>query len=323
MLKLLYFALNIISGFIELGPVFLGLNNNYPVFIILIFPLIYQITSLIAFYWDVSLRLLLISILLSLILIFIWKNLLLIQLLVYMVISFFCQVFRKRLKNIAKTNTFNKRITRIIGFVIAPFYSIESIFIILLIYICVFFCFYSIRAQINSTNLIKPSFSFINLTMLIHQSHYFSYAYLIPIIFMQFHGINKNFGGLVFIIGWISYIFSKRLFSRFNNYSTFIFGHILITISLLFIFLSIHSILFLCIAWFLTGLGGGTVYCLREINKKTENNNDLDFWENLGHICGVSICILFIAIFNSVKFAILQSAIIASITCIIFLFPNF
>ena len=93
--------------------------------------------------------------------------------------------------------------------------------------------------------------------------------------------------GLIFIIGWITYLIVPHIMTgkAFGKY--FICGHVFLTI-VLFVLAINYDTTLSAILWILTGFGGGTVFCIKELNTKLGlcSSNDIVFSENIGHILG-------------------------------------
>jgi hypothetical protein len=136
----------------------------------------------------------------------------------------------------------------------------------------------------------KPRGNILAGIMVVHQSHYFSYAFWMPIIFISKLRIPTYLVGLSFILGWLSYIYTERLLGGFKETRVFIAGHIIVSISLTLIGFFTNNMALVLIAWFISGLGGGSVYCLKRLNKNTPI--DLDVWEDIGHVTGVLLSVL-------------------------------
>jgi hypothetical protein len=125
-------------------------------------------------------------------------------------------------------------------------------------------------------------------SMLLHHCHYFTYAYSIPVIYSIKTSLKRPFAGIMFFVGWIAYNAYEKYLKP--NRLNFVIGHAILSASLFLLYFSssITSITFL---WFLTGLGGGTVYMLKhsipQIN--TGNVKDLRIFEGFGHVLGLLI----------------------------------
>lgn len=129
--------------------------------------------------------------------------------------------------------------------------------------------------------------------MVVHQSHYFLYAYLIPWFLVRHLNIPAPFVGLAFILGWISYVSTEHLVRHTDLLRVFISGHIFVAISLAVIGVFHNSLPVVLVAWFASGLGGGTVFCLTRLNQRVGKERvEMEFWEDIGHVLGVMSSLL-------------------------------
>lgn len=319
-----FLALSMLSGFVELGSVVLLLDNYSSVTAILTAGLAYQSGNLIAGTVKSSARVVFIILffaLLSALAYSLNRNLLFLY-----IATAGASISIQRLRRVTKTkaaqlsiSTFRKRLVRIIGFLLAGLMTVHifSLVLGLLILIWFFVVMNSLSDWERTTTLTsKPRRSSLSNIMIVHQSHYFSYAYLIPILLALYLNIPISLIGLTFIVGWISYVNSERLLKRYSLTKVFILGHILVALSLLAIGVFYESLPLVMLFWFLSGIGGGTVFCLRRFNEaEGKNKVELDLWEDLGHVIGVVISITCTALFtNNVTVWFLVAALIAAST---------
>ncbi|GHV23186.1 hypothetical protein AGMMS49959_15530 [Planctomycetales bacterium] len=124
--------------------------------------------------------------------------------------------------------------------------------------------------------------------MFFHQLHYFVYCYAVLLFACAKGGVWLALA--LFVISWLTYTFSPRLpFYRGNNYLTiFLAGHSFLLAVLLGLFFSENDIIRL-ILWALTGVGATTVFCFGKISQDDRN---LPFAENAGHVIGVLLCLI-------------------------------
>ncbi|PSR24742.1 MAG: hypothetical protein C7B47_14115 [Sulfobacillus thermosulfidooxidans] len=177
---------------------------------------------------------------------------------------------------------------RLVGFVIAPFSSALVVIAgTLLIFVDAFtalyrfqhskFRFYWMRNRRNYKAY---------LTMTIHHIHYFAYAYSIPILFAATGHLSNSLMGLTFYVGWAAYNAYEKLVKP--RWIWFIVGHVVALVALIGLTDSRHlSAIFLW--WFLTGLGGGSVYMLHSLVPESGSTvaRDMRIAEGLGHTAGI------------------------------------
>lgn len=315
--KAIFLILSLFSGIIELGGVFysfkIGLDSQYTVIIALLyqlgnlFPVPLKLNkALLIFFNSITFF--------SMNLMYVYKiNSWICFFIVYLLTTIIIQSLRAEGK--AEVSTELKRTFRIMGFIISYLFSFKMLFIInLLTFILVFFypkdkkffCIYP--KKINSLGKI----------MIYHQVHYFSYVYILLIIFYKSNQLNLLKIAIYFSISWIVYTSIPIIISSENYKKIFIFGHLYLTILLL-MFFFVKNITIAIIFWTLSGIGGGTVFCIKKINKKSKkymNNEEIIFYENIGHILGVIISLIFLIIFkNKLNYIFLFSSTFALIAC--------
>jgi len=215
--------------------------------------------------------------------------------------------------------TFIKRVSRVLGFALSGFFSLPVFIGLACIVVTVLIV---LRRQIDSVNFLiianKWRPNFIEFTMLVHQSHYFTYAYFIPFLFFQGHAIDFSLLGPLFCIGWISYSLTPIIFGKQPTIRTLVIGHLLASATLFMIFWFSRSFTYVTLAWFFSGFGGGTVFCLTKLHKQeADNESDLDLWENIGHITGLIISLLIILISGRLNNVFLAAGFIAFLTALL------
>lgn len=154
--------------------------------------------------------------------------------------------------------------------------------------------------------------------MVVHQMHYFSYAYILPFLF----AVAFKFGGLAagaaFALGWVTYASIEKLLRgrRYGLY--FLLGHGLVVLSLSVLASWISTALIVVLAWAVSGLGGGTVFCLSKLNSlDTARRVEMDRWEDIGHLAGVAVPIVLTLVGISDPSAlVLTSAALAALTAL-------
>lgn len=96
----------------------------------------------------------------------------------------------------------------------------------------------------------------------VHHMHYFVYAFLIPYTMVTMFKINILFTGIIFVIGWGAYnIYQDRVESKTSYVAH---GHIIAAIGIGLIWYFSQNFLLVMLGWFLTGLGGGTFYMIKD-----------------------------------------------------------
>lgn len=159
------------------------------------------------------------------------------------------------------------------------------------------FCFNS-DCRINRHGLI----------MMIHQTHYFSYGYVLlgtlllakPIISPMDNISVPVMASICFSLGWLTYISGKFILKqaiKLTPRKSVLLGHAWVVCCLLCMYLYPHRLDIVVIAWVLSGFGGSSVYAIKELAGDTVNKESMELWENIGHVAGVSLSMVSLIIF--------------------------
>ena len=154
--------------------------------------------------------------------------------------------------------------------------------------------------------------------MVVHQMHYFSYAYIVLIIAGKFDNYHGFLTALLFVLSWITYTSAQYIFTEKKYYTYLITGHIFLALLISAIALTTIEPLKI-VLWILTGFGGGTVFCIKEIQKSKRgyDNHTLESSENYGHFLGVFCSIILYVLFGTLNAAIYFASICAAITALL------
>lgn len=316
--KFIFLFLSIVSGMLELGGIVFGVSLKLPIEYILVIALAYQVGNL--FPNPISLNkfgLIIISFISIMMLTFI--NIIEFKYSLFLMSYIMLNIVVQSMRALKKSdiNTSVKRIFRMSGFLIVPFFSIK---IILCISIILFFL--SLRLEHDKSmkfKLINPKIKFINIVMIVHQMHYFCYVYFIIILMSSYLDKYKLILGVLFTLGWVSYTSVPHILKKSTYYKYLCIGHIWLAGILITIVLNIDNIYAITILWILTGFGGGTVFCINKINKCKDNTSELSmsFSENIGHVLGVAIGLLIFIVTKSMIYPVILSSIFAIMTVIL------
>lgn len=325
---IIYLTLSFISGIFELGSVISAYKYRHDIFLPLIVVAAYQIATLISQtskFFSYSITIIPIALVSSALLIFqnfghpsinIFFGILLGTIAI--------QSLRESHKYGVQVSTAVKRSIRVIGFLCSGIMNLT-----LLGCICIIV---TLLAAIRWQNYrrayyhqpITGSFTSLCMLMVIHQVHYFCYAFPLFLIFMYQWKMSPTAAAGVFVIGWISYIFSNACFNKFDPAPVLIIGHLSVALCLAGIFFA-QSFYLVVLLWFLTGYGGGTVYCIRIWNdeESPEKKCDMDKWENVGHVIGVLLSVLLVLLTGSLQLQILIGSTIAALTALMAVIINY
>lgn len=288
-----FLILSLLSGVLELGSVWYAWNAGLPTAAILLYALSYQLGNLL-FLPGLATRRRVTALCMGgmlLLCINMFLNSLLLLWLEITIASLCLQASRAGCKS--RCRTWLKRIFRAIGFVPAPIFMFFP-------QIVTGLCFLAAMAAILScgrepVTLAKSGRKplLFSPVMFFHQLHYFAYAYIMPVSFAALTG-SVMAGASAFALTWLVYLLPQPLAEAFAKRSggipyrkLFFCGHCFLALVMagLSMAVSAENIAVLCIVWALTGLGGGTVFCIGHLTPRCEEM-DMDFSEKLGHVLG-------------------------------------
>lgn len=152
--------------------------------------------------------------------------------------------------------------------------------------------------------------------MFLHHAHYFSYCYIIPFLLIRQFNIAVPLVGILFFAGWSAYnIYESFVPSRA---SYFLIGHIIAALGVAMIWF-LGNNLFLCLlAWFFTGLGGGTVYMIKGLmyNSESIHTSYSKAVESYGHVLGLLVSFIGV-VFQNTGIIYASSIFFATITIVL------
>lgn len=215
-----------------------------------------------------------------------------------------------------QTTTLRKRVARVIGFLVAPWLSAGMIAAISIIAVTMAAVTrLSDSSAQQSEHTARPRASLLALTMVVHQSHYFSYFCFLPWVFLNVLALPPALVGPAFALGWVSYCLTPLLFRRLPPVPVLIWGHLLVCAALCAMCIWTERLVPVLLAWFFSGFGGGTVYCLRDLNSmRGPEATDLDAWENIGHVFGAALALTLVLAWGNPKYAFASAAVLALCT---------
>lgn len=134
--------------------------------------------------------------------------------------------------------------------------------------------------------------------MVLHQMHYFVYCYGLLAVLAAVAG-GPGLVGAWFALGWITYLSAERLWRPVPLATALMAGHLFVAATLLGFGLLGQQAWAAVGFWILTGLGGGTVYCLTRLHRETGAPAEaLDVAEDLGHVGGAVLALALAVIFG-------------------------
>jgi len=318
--KVLFLLFSSITGFIELGSIIYSIRIGLSINQILLIALAYQLGCFFPTNIQISKTFTILTSIISIFL-FIYISFFKFDYLVFWIATFFISANLQILRSFQKAtiSTGLKRIFRIIGFSLSPFYFLPIIGL---------FCILLSLSLIFNNNSLQNKINFYKLRiqeiiMVSHQMHYFSYSYFVIIIIMLVGNYNAFYASISFVLGWITYTLVSYILKKEKFLLYFIGGHVFLMLVLL-AMSQIDYVSVKILLWVITGFGGGTVFC---IEKLLNSNNDLkkeplEFSENIGHVLGLALGIVIYNITKNYNSVILSSSILAFFTVVLMLIYN-
>jgi hypothetical protein len=321
--KLLYIILSILSGYVEFGIVLYMLAQSYSAVWVVITALAFQIGNLVPVPIKLNKLITRFSIAACIISFAIVQYLSLnmsfwIMLIGITLLSVSIQSIRSNYTE--KTGTTSKRVSRVAGFMFAPFFSIGILILVMLVMMTFTF---KIDIKKDKASVIIPKLNYFNVVMIVHQMHYFSYTYFLIIILYKLMDFSAVTICLAFSLSWITYISIGYILNKPSYRKCFIAGHTFLFIVLVCVYLNHSSYLQLAL-WICTGFGAGTFFALNKLDKESNKyeKNAMDYSENIGHVLGTLISIPLYLATESLFFPVAVAAIFALIAAtLIFLQP--
>lgn len=204
-------------------------------------------------------------------------------LIIIFIFSATLQTLRKEYKT--KVSTLMKRCFRILGFLGGFYITLKVMFFLFLITFK-----FLIFSNPLERNTLKNNYknTWLDKIMIIHQLHYFSYSYFMFIYLFQIFRDKRFMIFLIFSLSWIIYSIIPKVIKS-NNYKEILFyGHLFLAFNMFFLGFFKNEYVITAL-WLITGIGGGTVYCIHKINEelKITTKNSVIVSEGIGHILGV------------------------------------
>lgn len=292
-----FLTLSLLSGALELGVLFLSCASGRPIWCLLVLPLMYQLGNLMftpsfftprraAAAGGAGLALLPLSLRLHIPALFAVTVLL---------ASLCIQAARAARK--ASCPTWLKRSFRIGGFLLSPLMAITPGPVTAA---CLLVSAIALLLVPDSGKKTAPPPQ-LTPVMVFHQMHYFVYAYIMPAWLLSKSGSIVMSAGM-FALSWLVYLLPQVIAERatgVDHRAMFFVCHgflALVMAALCAASALSGSTVAICILWLLTGLGGGSVFCISHLTPACQAA-DMTFSENVGHVLGVLAAMLIAAWF--------------------------
>lgn len=209
-----------------------------------------------------------------------------------------------------------KRLCRVMGFASACLY--RDYLVICLIIVLMLLAVGLKKIPDNERRFLVPKG---NRTMILHQMHYFCYSYgMLYLSYVLFESMPLTIGS--FVISWLTYLAVEPFLKKYgggNRKKTLCLGHLGLCILLLGLFVAIiYESWIFAVLWCLSGLGGGTVFCIYMVEEQKQKGEitqqDWSWSENIGHVLGCLLALLWIGVTGFVEGTIVLAGMLALIT---------
>lgn len=294
-----YLLLSVFAGLLELGVIMLAIRNHWPLVALPLAAIAYQIGAVLV--EPIGLRpagFLMLGITGTSLLFIMSAPTFPQVLLPIALISAGIQGGRDVLGVAARVSTLVKRLARILGFLLSGVVALGGIVWLGVASVTILGLTALSKAESPAKQVGLKAGPEAAL-MLVHQAHYFCYASIIPLLLVETRLLPVQATGVLFSVGWISYAFAPSLLRRNQPIPTFVLGHLFAASVLVGIALFASQPLVVLALWFLTGLGGGTVFIIRKLERRSPTPLGLDGWENAGHVLGLSISAIVVSAFGA------------------------
>lgn len=198
----------------------------------------------------------------------------------------------------APTPTAHKRVARVAGFILATLAPM-AVWLALTLAGLALALTRMRKGAAAEADVGTKAWTHLEWTMVAHQTHYFSYAYAIPVLIADPLLGGVGAAGFWFACGWVSYLSAETLWRRFPLRTVFVTGHLCLAAILALLTLTSGAPVLSVVFWILSGFGGGTVYCLTQLQK---NNcgapGQLERAEDVGHLFGVALALGAVSVFH-------------------------
>ena len=310
-----FLILIFLSGVIELGSVYIGIVHKLPIYMIIVLPLFYQVGNIMLsiipsrMMRDITFACLVLFLSFSYC---IYPSFWILA--VQLAFDSYCiQLVRMQHKSLCPT--WLKRSFRIGGFALSPIMLLGGGQIILSLsaLICILLILRNFMMRKDNKEIVREKKTKkveVSMVMIFHQMHYFVYTYIMPIYVYQITG-SVILSCFAFSLTWVLYLLPQTIAEKYNNVNykrMFFFCHFFLAVCMVIMAISAYfnRTAIVLLFWMLTGIGGGSVFCIRYLCKKYEYI-DMSFSENIGHFGGTLIAVLLCFIFIENAVAVLTA----------------
>ncbi|MGV3727462.1 hypothetical protein [Hydrogenophaga sp.] len=319
------------ASLLEMAPLLTALQAEQPLLVVLLLGLAYQVGNAVARHVGKSQKLISLIAIIGLVGWLLADQRIWLQLLSVAAMSAALQAARRAIAGDAHTSkipTATKRSFRVAGFILAALApsaaamgttaAITVFGAVLLASIAPKHKGHVITQPVNAP-LRRLQWHLCTL-MVMHQTHYFVYAYAVVYLAFKLSPDNALAASVSFALGWITYLSAEKLWKKFPDTHVFVAGHSLLAVCLFGMSWAGESWVAVAL-WVLTGIGGGTVYCLTSISEKAGLSSDqIENAEDIGHVGGLVLAIaLVVGVRGGVSDLTLAGACLAAVAAMMLL----
>lgn len=289
-----FLILSALSGVIELGVVFLGIHLGLSIPTVISLSIFYQSGNILMNFLPRRRKLCgalsAIAFILGLLLHGRYHYF---PFAIQLVISSYCIQMSRATQKMA-CPVWLKRIFRVGGFAISPIMLIgngQAILLVSIAYCCILLTrLPGISKPVRAKERMNLSF-----VMIFHQLHYFVYTYIMPIHVLRLTN-SYILSGLAFAATWLVYLLPQTIAERLKikQHSLMFFichSFLAVCMGMMSYTSMLDATLAVLVLWLLTGLGGGSVFCIKHL-AKYYSGLDMELSENIGHVLGPIVAVL-------------------------------
>ncbi len=156
-------------------------------------------------------------------------------------------------------STAQKRTARVLGFIAATIMPLGACVALAGVAAITALAWPTPQTNLGQPTSIKGKVHPLELAMVLHQSHYFSYCYAVPVLVSADVIGGTPLVGTWFALGWMTYLSAETLWKNFPPPLVFVTGHGFLAVLLIIMALVSHVPWAVASLWILSGIGGGTV----------------------------------------------------------------
>ena len=291
-----FLILSGLTGVIELGVVFLGIYLGLPIPAVISLPLFYQLGDVLMGFlprkWKFCGLFSAIALLLGVLL---YGKYHYITFAIQLVLTSY-SIQTSRAAHKMACPVWLKRVFRVGGFAVSPIMIIgngQAVLLLSIVYCCM------LGKKSKLPQISEPAHNKerkrVSFVMMFHQLHYFVYTYIMPV---YMHCLTNSYvlSGLAFAATWIVYLLPQTIVEslKMKRYSLMFFVcHSFLAVCMGMISYSsmLDASLAVLALWLLTGLGGGSVFCIEHLINHDDHQN-MELSEKIGHVLGPIVSIL-------------------------------